>query len=441
MNENTKPTLSEVLTSLSIAKLNPMQEAVLARDKKEQNLILLSPTGTGKTLAFLLRVLEQMQYDKPGVQAIIIAPARELVLQIEDVFRMMKTGFKVCVCYGGHNVRTEQQRLEEAPALVIGTPGRLSDHIQKGLIDAATITMVVLDEFDKALEMGFHEQLQVIFMAMNNRQKHLLTSATILKEMPAFMPFRKAETLNFLKEAAAIKLELKMARCKAEEKTEALVKLLCSFGDDVSLVFCNHRDAVERIGTFLKQVNFPNGIFHGAMEQIDRERNLIKFRLGGCNVLIATDLAARGLDIPEIKNVVHYQLPQSEDAFIHRNGRTARMHAEGEAFLILADDEELPAYMDKKIPEITLNATFKLPAPPPFECIYFSAGKKDKISKGDIVGLLMKKGGLKNEEIGLIAITDAASFVAVDRKKASQLLNRLKGEKLKKAKVKIEIAK
>ena len=176
------------------------------------------------------------------------------------------------------------------------------------------------------------------------------------------------------------------------------------------------------------------------MEQIDREKNLIKFRGGAHNVLIATDLASRGLDIPEIRHIVHYQLPPQQEAFLHRNGRTARMHAEGEAFLILADDETLPDYIDKSVEERRIAGKLQLPPPPVYSCLYISAGKKDKISKGDIVGLLTKKGGLTASDIGLITTLDHASYVSVKRALVNKVLPAIKNEKLKKSKVKIEVA-
>jgi superfamily II DNA/RNA helicase len=206
------------------------------------------------------------------------------------------------------------------------------------------------------------------------------------------------------------------------------------------LVFCNHREAVDRISALFTQHNFEHGILHGALEQIDREKNLIKFRGGAHNVLIATDLASRGLDIPEIKHVVHYQLPQQLEAFTHRNGRTARMHAEGQAYLVLANDETLPPYIGKSVTEITVSKKLQLPAPPFYACLYISAGKKDKISKGDIVGLLTKKGGLLGDDIGLITSLDFSSYVCVKRTLVDKLLANIKNEKLKKVKVKIEIA-
>jgi superfamily II DNA/RNA helicase len=300
---------------------------------------------------------------------------------------------------------------------------------------------IILDEFDKSLQMGFHEQLKVIFFALNKSQKHILTSATRLEELPNFLPFLSVETLDYQHQAIESKLKLNLVKTKSTEKVETLMRLIAGFNQEVCLIFCNHKDAVNRISGVLDKYTFAHGVFHGDLEQIDREKNLIKFRGGSCNVLISTDLAARGLDIPEIKHVVHYQMPVHYEEFVHRNGRTARMHADGEAYLVLAEDETLPIYMHKKdFKEITLPEKLTLPLPPTFVCLYISAGKKDKISKGDIAGLLMKKGELIGEDLGLITILDHSSYVSVNRNKLKVLLLKLKNEKLKKIKVKIEEA-
>jgi len=431
---------AEILKNLSIAELNDMQTAVIEKAASSGNLMLLAPTGSGKTLAFLIPLVNKLRADAAGVQALIVAPSRELSLQIEQVFRAMKSSFKVTCCYGGHAMSVEQNSLSEAPAVIIGTPGRLADHIFRKSFDARTIKMVVLDEFDKSLQMGFHEQLRLIFKAMGGKQQHLLTSATRLDVWPDFLPFTNPDTLNYLKDEAESKLKLRMVRTQSIDKVETLMRLVARFNQEVCLVFCNHRDAVDRISALFTQNKFEHGILHGAMEQIDREKNLIKFRGGAHNVLIATDLASRGLDIPEIRHVVHYQLPPQQEAFLHRNGRTARMHAEGQAYLILANDETLPDYIDKTVEELKVANKLQLPPPPLYACLYISAGKKDKISKGDIVGLLTKKGGLTGDDIGLITTLDFASYVSVKRALVNKVLANIKNEKLKGSKVKIEIA-
>jgi superfamily II DNA/RNA helicase len=440
MQNDTSSKFYQTLKNLSIDRLNDMQQEVIEKAAISRNLMLLAPTGTGKTLAYLIPVLENLKQGSKGVQALIVAPSRELSLQIQDVFRTMKTSFKVSCFYGGHSMKTEQNSLQEVPAVIIGTPGRIADHLQRQTFDASDVKIVVLDEFDKSLQMGFHDQLRILFKALSGKQKHLLTSATNFDELPDFLPFRTVETLNHLRSDLPHKLELKLIHTKSTEKVETLMRLVAGFDEEACLVFCNHREAVERISTVFRTHHFEHGIFHGALEQIDREKNLIKFRGGAYHVFIATDLAARGLDIPEIRHVVHYQLPKNQEAFIHRNGRTARMHAAGEAYLILADDESLPDYIDPATPVIKVNATLQLPPAPTYVCLYISAGKKDKISKGDIAGLLIKKGGLQSNDIGLITTLDHASYVSVKREGVTGVLKAIQSERLKKQKVKIEIA-
>jgi len=430
-----------ILKNLNIKNLNPMQLEVIAMAANNDNLTVLAPTGSGKTLGFLLAVLNKLSVDEPGIQALIVTPSRELALQIETVFRNMKTGFKVSCLYGGHSVQTEKNSLTETPAVIIGTPGRLADHLHRDSFDLSTVKTIVLDEFDKSLQLGFHNELAKIFKALNGKQQHLLISATNLEELPKFLPFTNHQTVNHLQKTEPLKLEVKLVRTESTEKPETLMRLVAGFNQEVTLVFCNHIDAVERLSSLLKRHNFEHGIFHGDLEQVDREKNLIRFRGGATNVLIATDLAARGLDIPEIKHIVHYQLPHQQDAFLHRNGRTARMHAEGEAYLILASDEKLQPYMDKHMREITVHPQLKLPPAPAYVCLYISAGKKEKINKGDILGLLTKKGGLQGDEIGLITTLDHASYVSVKRHVLTKLMAAIKDERLKKQKVKIEVAK
>jgi superfamily II DNA/RNA helicase len=440
MQTTINATNAEFLKNLNIQELNEMQTAFIEKAASSENLMLLSPTGSGKTLAFLIPLVNKLNPEATGVQALIVTPSRELALQIEQVFRAMKTSYKVSVCYGGHSVKIEQNSLSEAPAVIIGTPGRISDHIARKSFDARTVKMVVLDEFDKSLQMGFQEQLSTIFKALGGRQQHLLTSATKLDAWPDFLPFKKPETLNFLKDAADSKLSLKVVHTNSVDKVETLMRLVAGFNQEVCLVFCNHREAVDRISALFTKHNFEHGILQGAMDQIDREKNLIRYRGGAHNVLIATDLASRGLDIPEIKHIVHYQLPPQQESFIHRNGRTARMHAEGQAYLVLADDETLPGYIDKSVEELKLSGKLHLPPPPKYACLYISAGKKDKISKGDIVGLLTKKGGLQGDDIGLITTLDFSSYVSVKRVLVNKVLANIKNEKLKNTKVKIEVA-
>ncbi len=438
MSTPLKNLLADILTKLSIEKLNPMQDAVIHEGVKGKHLMLLSPTGSGKTLAFLSVLLNNLDPKKNGVQAMVIVPSRELALQIETVFRALKSNWKVTCCYGGHSVKNEQNSLSEAPAVLIGTPGRIADHITRSSVDISHIGLVVLDEFDKSLQLGFQSQMEFIFETFKSQPQLILTSATGIDVVPEFvkgdytkLDFRTHQEVN---------LSLSLVRTPSDEKVETLMHLVKSFNQEPTLVFCNHREAVERISALLSKHHFDHGVFHGALEQIDREKSLIKFRGGAHNVLIATDLASRGLDIPEIRHVVHYQCPVHHSEFLHRNGRTARMHADGSAYLILADDESLPDYLDTKLPLLKVNPFTGIVADPDFVCLYISAGKKDKISKGDVVGFLTKSGGLTGADIGLITIIDNASYVAVKRDKTMSVLKNIKDQKIKKVRVKVEEA-
>lgn len=428
---------SDYLQTLGLQAFNEMQQEFFSKASDSDQLMLLAPTGSGKTLAYLLPLIKMLGNNMAVVQALVIVPSRELALQIEQVFKSLKTSFKVTTCYGGHSMKTEQNALLDAPAVIIATPGRLSEHVVNEAFDPSTVRLVVLDEFDKSLQFGFHEQLKVIFEKLPGDQRHFLTSATQLSRLPEFLPFSSVVEVDYLKDAQESKLTLKTVRTTSVEKVETLMRLIAGFGHEVCLVFCNHRDAVDRISALLSDNRFEHAVLHGGMEQIDREKNLIKFRNGTHHVLIATDLASRGLDIPEIKHVVHYQLPPKEDAFIHRNGRTARMHAAGQSYLVLANDEQLPEYIRDPIVELEVPEKITLPEPSPWACLYISAGKKDKISRGDVVGMLTKKGGLNPEQIGLITILDSATYVAIERSQMNLLLEKVSQERIKKVKVRL----
>jgi superfamily II DNA/RNA helicase len=431
--------IKQALENLKIAELNEMQHACLNADRNK-DLILLSPTGSGKTLGFLLPVAKALKPDVNTVQVLVLVPSRELALQIEQVFRTMNTGFKVNCCYGGHDTKVERNNLSQPPAVLIGTPGRIAYHLKRENFDTTNIKALVLDEFDKALEFGFQEDMAYIIGELNGLNRRILTSATAMDEIPLFTGVKDAVKLDFLAtNTSASGLQLKAIICEAEDKLEALFALICKIGNKVTLVFCNHRDAVDRISELLWDMRVIHDVFHGGMEQEDREKALIKFRNGSTQILITTDLASRGLDIPEIEYIIHYQLPHNKEAFTHRNGRTARMHAGGTAYLMLTPEERLDVFDVE--PEIEqLPETNTLPEPTPWATLYIAAGKKDKVNKIDIVGLLHKKTKLTKADIGLIEVLDYSSYVAVNRKLIKQTVELLKGEKIKNKKVKIEVS-
>ena len=320
--------IQSALQNLKIESLNPMQEAALEQGTGRKDVILLSPTGSGKTLAYLLPLLLTLKPNDDSVQVLILVPSRELALQIDTVFRSMGTSWKTCCCYGGHPIAEEKKSIAgNHPAIIIGTPGRITDHLSKGNFDPETIETLIIDEFDKSLEFGFHDEMAEIITQLPGLKKRMLLSATDAEEIPQFTGLNRTVKLDFLPEATEEqenRLKLMKVLSPSKDKIATLYNLLCTLGSSSSIVFCNHRDAVDRVHKLLEDKKLSAERFHGGMEQPDRERALYKFRNGSCHVLISTDLAARGLDIPEIEHIIHYHLPVNEEAFTHRNGRTAR---------------------------------------------------------------------------------------------------------------------
>ena len=439
--QNNPVLVKNALDSIGIDTLNPMQLAALSANEMDKDMILLSPTGSGKTVAFLLPVLLGLNPDCKNVQALILAPSRELAQQIESVWRSLGTGYKVNSCFGGRPSNGEKRDLAVPPAVLIGTPGRIQDHIERANFDAIDIRILVLDEFDKSLEMGFLEQMESIVTRIPNLNKRILTSATDSIAIPEFVGIKNPMKLDFSdKENKLEGLKEYSVRGKTNDKFDLLYQLICYLGNDSVLVFCNQRDIVEKVNAYLTQRKIANEFFHGKLEQPDRERALSKFRNGSCTVFVSTDLASRGLDIPEVRHVVHFDMPVRIDELVHRNGRTARMNASGNAYLVLSVNELLPAFILTAPHELTLPVLSSMPPKPEWATLYIGKGKKDKISKMDIVGFLFKKGQLSKEELGLVEVKDFYSFVAIKSNRISAVLKLIENERIKNLKTKFELA-
>ena len=431
---------SSILSRFNITELNDMQQEMLDVIQKPNDVVLISPTGSGKTIGFLLPVLQLLSVDKTGVQVLILVPSRELAIQIEQVFKTMGTAHKINCCYGGHSVRIEENNLQHPPAVLVGTPGRVAHHLRRKNLVVEYTPILILDEFDKSLEFGFKDEMEFILQHCKNVKKRILTSATALKEIPSFVGIKSVVELNYTQEQTKSALTIKQVKVQGDDKLHALMLLLGQLNAKSTLVFCNHREAVTRISEQLNQNKIEHGFYHGAMEQIDREKTLIKLRNGSINILITTDLAARGLDIPEIEAIIHYQLPATEDIMIHRNGRTARMHANGTAYFLLDANDYLPKFLTITPEEAELPKTLTFPSPCEWKTMYIGAGKKDKINKMDIVGMILQKGQLQKDELGKIEVLDHSAYVAVKRNKINKVLQLIKDEKIKNKKVKMEVS-
>ncbi len=434
--------LEQLLQNYNIKELNPMQKACLAESETSKEIVLLSNTGSGKTLAFLLPIIKRVKANAKTTEALIIVPTRELAMQIENVFKQLQTRLKITCCYGGHKREIEEQNLVEAPALIVGTPGRLADHLRRKSIQTDSISTLVIDEFDKCLELGFLTEVGFVVESLQNIQYKLLTSATEAVEIPEFMVMQEAVKLNFIeaREDSGITLEIRKVLSPIADKGDILFRLLCELGDKQSIIFCNLRDTVKQVAEMLNDNDMVAVYYHGAMEQRDRDTALCKFRNGSSNVLVTTDIASRGLDIPHIRNIIHLDLPPTQEIYTHRNGRTARMHNSGTAILLQGPQEYFPPFVHESTPEIVVPMQTARPVQPDWVTLFVNAGKKNKINKIDIVGFLTQRGKLRAEDVGLIEVKDFTSFVAVRATKAKGALALVREEKLKGKKIRIEIA-
>lgn len=414
-----------------------MQKKMMEHASRPCDLILLSPTGSGKTLAFVLPVLKLLRPSTGRVQAVVVAPSRELVIQIAGIIGAIAAGFKVTALYGGHKVEDEVNSLSAGTDIIVATPGRMLDHINRRNIDVLPTRILVLDEFDKSLELGFEKEMKKITGHLKNVSRMILTSATAADVLPQFLQLRDPVTLDFREDNGDLRRRTRVHRVDsdADDKLAALLTLIENLAAEAGeygrcIVFVNHRESAERTCAYLKKNGVPAVLYHGAIDQRCREQAVAMFNNGSRPVMVATDLAARGLDIRGVRSVVHYHQPLTAETYTHRNGRTARVDADGDVFVLVGPEENVKDYID-------FDATYYLdperqaPESRSFDTIYFSAGKKEKLSRGDIVGFLVKEGGLDAADIGKIDVYDHYALAAVESEKVSGTIANVKGKKIK----------
>lgn len=434
----------EILHRLGISALSDMQQ-----DMAESMLcggidvVLLSPTGSGKTVAYLLPLVKMVDAGSPHVQAVVIVPGRELALQSHEVLKSMACGVRSMCLYGGRPAMDEHREMRRVmPQVVFATPGRLVDHLEKGNIDARMVALLVIDEFDKCLKMGFSAEMSKAIGLLKAVRRRFLLSATDAPEIPSFVNMGRVKRLDYIGLGDVRgRVGQYVVKSPDKDKFETLARLLCSLGSGSTIVFLNFRDSVERTSEFLREKGFVVSAFHGGMEQKAREAAVYKFANGSANVLVATDLASRGLDMPDVNNIVHYHLPVGEDEYVHRVGRTARWKSTGKAFFLLGPDEELPEYVPGGLETYMIPDGCDVPPQPRMVTLYIGKGKKDKVSRGDVLGFLCKAGGLDGSSIGRIDVMERWSYVAVDRGRWRDVIERASGAKLKGIKTLIELVK
>lgn len=440
------------INKIGIASLSKMQQDTIDAIKTGKNdVLVVSPTGTGKTLAYLLPLVERLESlvandnnDSSIASVVVVVPGRELALQSQEVLRSFTSQIKGLSLYGGRPTMDEHREFNKVkPHILFGTPGRLNDHIDKQNIPIENITTLVIDEFDKCLEMGFADEMSKLIASLPNIKQRVLLSATMSEAIPRFVNMRRTKTIDYSPKESNDVERIKIYKVLSENKDKlgTLSNLLLEFGEESSVVFLNYRESVERTAHFLMEQGFGVSLFHGGLEQREREAALYRFANGSANILVTTDLASRGLDIPDIQNIIHYHLPETKENYIHRIGRTARWDKEGRAFFLLNAEETIPDYVEEDVTIHEVNISNRTPAKPKMTTLYIGKGKKDKLSKADIVGFLCKKGGLKGNEIGKISVMERYTYVAIDRRKLKEVLNNVRGEKIKGVKTIVETVK
>lgn len=434
-------TLNDIILKLGISQLTSMQrQSYDAISKADHDVVVLSSTGSGKTLAYLLPLISLIDTETDDLQAIVVVPGRELALQSCNVLKSTGSQVRGYSCYGGRTAMDEHREIRKVmPHVLFGTPGRLIDHISKGNISPYKVRWIVTDEFDKCLQMGFQDEMKTLIHSLPGIRRRILLSATDAEQIPAFVDLKSTVRIDYRHEnSTSERIAQHIVRSQDKDKLETLSRMLRWMGESSSVVFLNYRDSVARTASFLTEQGFTISYFHGGMDQKLREDAIYKFSNGSANILVATDLASRGLDIPDIDNIIHYHLPLDHDSYVHRIGRTARWQNSGNAYFLLGPEEHLPDFVDADMTEVEIPNELPLPPKPVMSTIYIGKGKKDKISKGDILGFLCKKGGLTTADIGRIDVSERYAYAAVKTTKVKSMLNNVKGEKIKGLKTIIE---
>lgn len=409
------------------------------------NVEVLSPTGSGKTLAYLLPLAQLLDATSDALQAVVIVPGRELAIQTAEVLASLKAGLRGYACHGGRPTMDEHRELRKVkPQIIIATPGRLNDHIDKGNIETSDVRFVVIDEFDKCLQMGFADEMNKAVSSLPRLARRIFLSATDVSTdelvNTALSP-AGFEVVDFRQDAQQEdRVKVNIVHSPDKDKLAVLAALLRCFKGESTIVFLNYRDSVERTAAFLSDEGFTVSAYHGGLDQRQREEAIYRFANGSANVMVSTNLGSRGLDIPDVKNIVHYHLPETEEDYTHRIGRTARWDKDGNTYFILSQGETLPDYVQADTLDFTMPDELPAPVAPRMVTLYIGKGKKDKISKGDVVGFLCKSGKLKGQEIGRIDVYDYYAYAAIERGKLKSVLRNVQGEKLKGQKTKVEPA-
>lgn len=437
-----KTVIANVDKKLGIASLNEMQRSMLPLIDSRGHVVLYSHTGSGKTLAFLVPLVALIE-KKGCTQGLIVAPTREIALQTGDVLRKLSLGLHCVVCYGGHSIADEVSSLKSMPDVIVATPGRLVDLLHRGVENLKHVEVLVLDEFDKVLELGFADDVDKLAKGLpQNLKTVILTSATRLDQMPGYGFLSDVKIMDFLKGQDVGKNNVSVAIGTSDgdgDKLDVLADCLYALQGQKNIVFANQRDTVEQIYDFLRRRKFCCEFLHGKLTQLEREKAIALFENGTYDTLVTTDLGARGIDFKDVDNVIHFECPVDEESYTHRNGRTGRYGNGGNVFVLQGGNNSfVPDYaVVDRTRHFDHKQVWLAPKQSTVQTIHFKAGRKEKISKKDILGFLLKNLGVQANAIGVINVYDHYSLAAIKGLEVKKVLGVLNAKKIKGLKVRV----
>ncbi|MGP6140372.1 DEAD/DEAH box helicase [Jeotgalibaca sp. A127] len=471
------PEILKALTSLRYYNPTAVQEQVLPLALEKQDIIVESQTGSGKTAAFGIPLCEDAIWEENKPQALILVPTRELALQIKE--EIMNIGrlkrIKVTAVFGKSSFKTQKSELKQKSHIVVGTPGRILEHLQEGTFSVEKIRTLVLDEADEMLHMGFIEQVESVIDYLPSSRQTLLFSATMPAEVERLASFYMHENRASVKMAKSVENTPRILhsyiKVQDTPKEKLLLNLLTIANPDASIIFCNTKDVVDAVDAYLGKAGLPVDKLHGGMDQEDRLAVLNDFRSGKLRYLVATDVASRGIDIENITHVVNYDVPFEKESFIHRTGRTGRAGKMGQALTLVSENDKFrwaevfdyafedkdavteivapserivaraKAAFDKKNqtrmkPRVARNKELNQD----ITKIYFNGGKKKKLRAVDFVGTLTNIKGITAEDIGIITIQENVTYVEVLNGKGPYVISEMQDRTVKGKNLKVHKA-
>lgn len=448
MNSFAKLSLSEDmitnLNNLKYTSMTPIQEESIPEILKGNDILAQAKTGSGKTAAFGIGILENLWVERFRIQSLILCPTRELADQVAGEMRRLarfKHNIKILTITGGMPQYRQEQSLRHQAHIVVGTPGRINRLLSKEKLSLRDINTIVLDEADRMLDMGFLEQISEIFEYAPQKRQTLCFSATFPDEIKKLTRkiLNNPKEISVESQHTADVIEQHFFEAHYDDKSKATIALLSKYRPDSALIFCNTKDACRRIEGDLEEAGLSCLALHGDLEQRDRKEVLTRFANRSCRVLVATDVAARGIDIDELGAVINYDMPFETETYVHRIGRTARAGKVGHAYSLMKASEgyrleEINKFTnnDFQVEKINLRAAGEpLDLEAPMVTLSVNGGRKNKISPGDILGALTAEGSISGSDVGKIDCGDFITFVAVNRDVAGTAFDILRTKMIK----------